>query len=188
MFNNNDNFDEIISILNEGKIILYPTDTIWGIGCDSMNTESAKRINKIRKKMPEAAMILLVSDLEMLKTYVKEIHPRIETLLAYHERPLTVLYKAKKNVPDIYIENNKVAIRIVKETSISLLIKKFGRPIVGATACIEGEDFPRNFQEINASIKSSVDYIFNLKTEVAETGEPSVIASFSKNGKLKFLR
>ncbi len=186
MDNYTDNFDEIISFLKAGKVILYPTDTIWGLGCDALNPAPINKIYKIKNKVPDKPFVLLVSDIEMLKTYVKEIHPRVETLLAYHSRPLTVIYKAKKIVPDILLDNGKISIRIVQEKKISELISKFGKPIVSTSANISDEPIPKNFNEINEIIKSNVDYIFFHKRNSNELYQPSALASFSKSGKLKF--
>lgn len=183
-----DNFDEIIEILNAGKIILYPTDTIWGLGCDAMNKESIEKIYAIKQRVPDKPFIILVSDIEMLKSYVKDIHPRVETLLSHHTRPLTVIYKAKKSIPEILLDNGKVAIRVIMEEKIAELIRQFGRPIVSTSANISDEDFPENFDSINPKIKAEADYIFHHKRNVKEPGAPSVIASFSKSGKLKFHR
>lgn len=184
----NDDLDKIVDILREGKIILYPTDTIWGLGCDSTNEDSIKRIYNLKKRDTSKPFILLVSDIEMLKRYVKEIHPRIETLLIHHSRPLTVIYKSYGNLPQILLEAGKVAIRIIKEPVIKELIEKFDRPIVSTSANISEEPFPKNFSEISNDVKSGVDYIFNYRRDDISEYEPSVIATFSRQGKLKFLR
>lgn len=183
-----DNFAEIIELLNAGKIILYPTDTIWGLGCDAMNKEAIEKIYTIKERVPDKPFIILVSDIDMLKSYIKDIHPRVETLLSHHTRPLTVIYKAKKNIPEILLENGKVAIRVIVEEKIAELIRQFGRPIVSTSANISNEDFPENFESINSKIKAAVDYIFHYKRNDKELRAPSVIASFSKSGKLKFHR
>ena len=188
MDNNTDNFDEISSILHEGKVILYPTDTIWGLGCDATNPEAIKKIYKIKNRIPAKPFIVLVSDIDMLKSYIREIHPRVETLLAYHSRPLTVIYRAKKNLPDVLLENGKVAIRIVQEKKIAETIRHFGKPIVSTSANISDEPFPKVFDEISDQVKASVDYIFFHKRDIKEPGQPSTIATYSKSGKLKFLR
>lgn len=188
MENNIDNLDEIVSLLNEGKIILYPTDTGWEIGCDAMNEESIKKIYSIKNTIPQKPYILLVADMEMLKSHIKDIHPRVETLLSYHSRPLTVVYKAKKTILPILLENSKVAIRIVQEPKISELISKLDKPIASTSASIHNENFPNNFDDIPFEIKTSVDYIFYYKRNLKDIGEPPVLASFAKSGKLKFLK
>ena len=93
--------DETAAILEQGKTILYPTDTIWGLGCDATNGEAVRKIFEIKQRSPEKAFILLVDSIDMLKRYVKEIHPRVETLLVYHKRPLTLIYKEAQNLPEI---------------------------------------------------------------------------------------
>lgn len=183
-----DNFNEIISILNEGKIILYPTDTNWGLGCDALNENSIKRIYEIKKTVPEKPFDVLVSDLDMLKSYVKEIHPRIETLLAYHERPLTVIFKTRKKIPGLLKHEGKAAIRIVKDDIIAQFIRQFGRPIVSTPANTLSESAPQKFDDISDRIKSQADYIFHYKRDKTGSDISSVIASYSKNGKLKFHR
>jgi len=183
-----DNFEKIIHYLNNGDIILFPTDTIWGLGCDIHNLKAIDKIYKIKNRPKNKPFIILVSDIEMIKEYVHEIHPRIETLLIYHNRPLTIIYKKGKNLPDILMKNGNVAIRIVKDNVIADLIKAYGKPLVSSSANIAGEPFPKTFLEISNKITKSVDYIFKYKQSLLEEGEPSPIASYNKKGKLKFFR
>ncbi len=183
-----DDFEHIKKILSEGKIILYPTDTIWGLGCDINFQEAIYRIYDIKKRPLDKPFIILVSDLDMLKKYVVDIHPRVETLLLYHKRPLTIIYKKAKNVPDILTKNGSIAIRIVMEPILAKLIQEYGRPIVSTSANIANEPNPANFRSISDKIKKSVDYIFKYKQNDLKAAPPSVIASYNKNGRLKFLR
>ncbi len=183
------NLDIAISNLKKGKIILYPTDTIWGIGCDATNEKAIRKIYKIKKREINKPFIVLVSDIEMLKKYVEDLHPRIETLLYYHNRPLTIIYKKSKNLPGILTgEHGSIAIRVIKEKVISKIIKEFGKPIVSSSANIAGEPFPKSFKEISEEVKTSVDYILPYKQEDKNSTTPSVIAKYNKNGKLKFIR
>ena len=183
-----DNFENIIDLLEQGKVILYPTDTIWGLGCDALNTDAIKKIYKIKKRELDKPFIVLVSSIEMLKDYIQDIHPRVETLLLYHKRPLTLIYPKGKNLPAILMKKKKIAIRIIKEPLIAKLIEKFGRPIVSTSANIAGTDFPKSYNEINKEIIEAVDYTFKYKQSDTHPGSPSVIATYNKNGKLKFLR
>lgn len=183
-----DNFEYIIDLLNQGKVILYPTDTIWGLGCDALNTDAIKKIYKIKQREMDKPFIVLVSSIEMLKEYIKDIHPRLETLLLYHKRPLTIIYPKGKNIPSILMKNEKIAIRVVKEPVIAKLIEIFGRPIVSTSANIAGTDFPKIFNEIDKKIIDAVDYTIKYKQYETVPGEPSVIATYNKKGKLKFLR
>ncbi len=183
-----DDFEHIKNILSEGKIILYPTDTIWGLGCDINCLEAIYRIYDIKKRPLNKPFIILVSGLDMLKKYVMEIHPRVETLLLYHKRPLTIIYKKARNVPDILTKNGSIAIRIVKDPVIAGLIHEYGSPIVSTSANIADDPSPTNFKSISDKIKKSVDYIFKYKQNDLEDAPPSVIASYNKNGSLKFIR
>ena len=183
-----DNIQNIIEVLSTGKIILYPTDTIWGLGCDINCVDAIYRIYTIKNRPLDKPFIILVSDIEMLKNYIEELHPRIETLLLYHKRPLTIIYKKAKNVPDILTKNGSIAIRIVKDPVIERLIKEYGSPIVSTSANISNTPFPKNFKDISPEIKTSVDYIFKYKQNDFSMVNQSVIATFNKNGKLKFFR
>lgn len=182
-----DNFESIIKILDEGKVILYPTDTIWGLGCDAHNLEAILRIYDIKKREKDKPLIILVSDLDMLKKYVLDVHPRIETLLLYHDRPLTLIYNNGINLPEILLKNGSIAIRIIKEDVIAKLIKEFGRPIVSTSANIAGHPFEGSYEDIEQEVKDAVHYALKYGRNKL-VGQPSVIATFNKNGKLKFLR
>ncbi len=183
------NLNIAISNLKKGKIILYPTDTIWGIGCDATDEEAIKRIYKIKNRDINKPFIVLVSDIEMLRKYVENLHPRIETLLYYHNRPLTIIYKKSKNLPKILTgDMGSIAIRVIKEKVITKLIEEFGKPIVSSSANIAGEPFPKSFKDINEKIKKEVDYILPYKQNLLNDTTPSVIAKYNRNGKLKFLR
>ena len=183
-----DNFENIIKTLEEGKVILYPTDTIWGLGCDAHNLEAIHKVYDIKKREKDKPLIVLVSDIEMLKKYVNDIHPRIETLLLYHNRPLTLIYKGGINLPDILMKNGSIAIRIIKDNVIANLIKEFGKPIVSTSANIAGHPFEGSYEDIEQVVKNSVHYIFKYGRNNSVGSQPSVIATFNKNGKLKFLR
>ena len=183
-----DNFKNIIKLLSEGKVILYPTDTIWGLGCDAHNLDAINTIYQIKNRDKNKPFIILVSDIEMLKNYVKQIHPRIETLLEYHKRPLTIIYPKGKNLPDILMMNGNIAIRIVKDIVIEQLIREFGRPIVSSSANIAGDPSPEIFKNISKKVKSSVDYTFKYKRYNSNPSKSSVIAKYTKKGRLKFLR
>lgn len=183
-----DNFQEIKNVLDNGGVILFPTDTIWGLGCDVHNIEAIDKVYNIKKRPKNKSFIILVSDIEMLKDYTEEIHPRIETLLLYHKRPLTIIYKKGKNLPPILMRNGSVAIRVVQEEVIASFIKAYGKPLVSSSANIAGESSPQIFKEISNTIKTAVDYIFKYKQEDEKIAEPSSIARYNKRGKLKFIR
>ena len=113
----------VISLLKEGKVILYPTDTVWGIGCLVSFPKSIERIFEIKRRPRSKSMILLVDSIPMLKQYIKSIHPRVETLMGYHSRPLTVIYPESKNLdPSISATDGSIAIRVCEDPFCKLLI------------------------------------------------------------------
>lgn len=184
-----DNFDDIVSVLKNGGSILYPTDTIWGLGCDACNQNAIENIYHIKKRPTNKPMILLVSDIEMLKTYVEDIHPRVETLIGYFDRPLTVIYQNPKNLPPAAIsKDNTVAIRVTKDQFCQELIRTWQKPLVSTSANISGENFPQNYDEVDQYIRSQADYIVKYKRHELRKKAASVIVSYNNEGELNFIR
>ena len=186
------NYDEVLSVadvLRKGQVILFPSDTLWGLGCDMTNQSAVRRITEIKNQAPDKPPILLVESLETLKSFVPNLHPRIETLLSYHRQPLTLVYDDFQDIPEYLIASNgTVAIRICLDPFCQSVIKEFGRPIVYTSANKAGEQFPTSFQEVNNFMLEESDYIVEYGQE--QTGEmrPSVIARFNLKGELEFLR
>jgi L-threonylcarbamoyladenylate synthase len=184
-----DDISEIVRILEEGGIICYPTDTIWGLGCDATNVEAIARISALKGRPPEKGYVLLVSDLPMLKTYVPKIHPRIETLLAYHKRPLTVIYERNIGLPpEAKAPDGSAAIRIPVDEFCQTLVGLFGKPIVSTSANISGQPFPTTFGTISSDVLGAVDYVVKHRQEDKEPGEPSAIARLDRHHELEFIR
>lgn len=180
---------DIIDALHQGQIILFPTDTIWGLGCRVDNIDAVKRIFAVKSRDISKPFPVLVSSITMLKEYVEHIHPRIETLLTFHEYPLTVIYpKAKNLVPPSIDKSGSIAIRLVQDDFCADIIEKLGVPIVATSANIGGEAFPQNFSEISEAIKKQVDLIVSYRQEEKTKGKPSIIAKYDKQGNLEFLR
>lgn len=181
--------NEIAAILSEGKTILYPTDTIWGLGCDATNESAVKNIYQLKKRQKDKPFLILVDSVDMLKNYIDQLHPRIETLLFYHKRPLTLIHKNAKNLPKISIaEDGSVGIRITQDEFCQSLIKTFGKPIVSTSANISDSPAPSFYNEVSAEIVSKVDYVVPIKQDLNEVREPSVIASYDEMGELMILR
>lgn len=184
-----DNENEIINLLNDGKVWLHPTDTVWGLGCDALNEKAILKIFKIKNRPTHSPLILLVSDIDMLKNYVQEIHPKVETLLYYSTRPITVLYKSSGKTPDILSnKNNDIAIRIPQKAWLTNIIEKFGKPIVSTSANIHGEPFPMSFSNIDQRIKDEVDYIALQDRNIKIPAEPSVIITINEKDDIVFIR
>lgn len=187
------NIDTIIDVcaakLQDGNTILYPTDTIWGLGCDATQHDAVERIYSIKQRPIDKPMILLVDSVDMLKNYVEQIHPRIETLLMYHQRPLTLIYNQAKNLPQIsFSKDGTVAIRISNDDFSQALIRKFGKPIISTSANISDETTPSFYHEISTKVKDLVDYIVPYGQEDTTIKDPSVIARLDLEGNLELIR
>lgn len=180
---------ELSNRLKKGEAILYPTDTIWGLGCDVQNTAAIQKIYQIKQRPATMPFVLLVSDMAMLQQYVARIPPKAGDLIEYYERPLTIIYKEIQNLPTaILAENGTVAIRVTKDPFCRAFIKAFGGAVVSTSANISGKPFPSCFAEIDESIKKGVDYIVEHRQEELSALSPSVIVSFDDSNELVFIR
>lgn len=190
--NMNQEVRNAIDHLKQGHVILYPTDTIWGLGCDPGNQDAVDRIFTIKKRDKSKPLIILVDSLERLRGMVPKIHPHLENILHYNERPLTIIFPASsvKWAEGITPENGSIAIRIVHNEFCKNIIKGIDRPLVSTSANISDDPFPKTFDEINPTIKDAVDHIVPPRTEVnPDEALPSLIARFStKQKELVFLR
>jgi L-threonylcarbamoyladenylate synthase len=189
MFLLRDDIFEIAALLEKGSVICYPTDTIWGIGCDALNEEAIARVSQIKGRAPEKGYVLLVSSIDMLKKYATRVHPRLETLLSFHQRPLTVIYDRTTGLPgSVKAPNGSVAIRVAQDQFCQELIEAFGRPILSTSANKSGEPFPPTFGGISSEILGAVDYVVKFRQDDKEPGEPSAIAKLDRHMELEFIR
>jgi len=184
-----DKLEDITNVLHDGGTILYPTDTIWGIGCDATNADAVHKIFALKKREITKPFVLLVDSLDMLQNYVVHLHPRIETLLLYHTKPLTVIYEEGKNLPDISVAADRsVAVRVVLDSFCKELIGKFGKPLIATSANVSDQPFPANFGGISSDILCGVDYVVKWKQGEKKQNEPSVIVRLSDKEDLIFIR
>ena len=184
-----DNIHDITAILEKGGLILYPTDTIWGIGCDATNPQAIEKIFELKKRDISKPFVLLVDSISMLKDYVEHVHPRVETLLNYHVKPLTMIYDQAKNLPSIAQGGDgSVAIRVVLDPFCKELISHFGKPLVSSSANVSNQPFPANFGGISSEIISGVNYVAKWRQGEKQLNQPSVIAKLSEKEELVFLR
>ena len=185
----NEKFDKILNVLKSSGVILYPTDTIWGIGCDATNEEAVQKINAIKNRKNKNGYVLLVDSVEMLKNYVSHVHPRIETLLHFHDRPLTVIYDEGMGLASSVLgKDGSVAIRIVQDAFCRELIQQFGKPLVATSANITGKEYPTHYGEIQSDVLEQVDFVVKLKQDNKQHGEPSVIVRLNDAEELDFIR
>ncbi len=184
-----DNIDDIKAVLDDGGLILYPTDTIWGIGCDATNAEAIEKVYQLKQRDRSKGLIILVDSVDMIKDYVKHIHPRIDTLLLHHVRPLTIIFDDARNLPDNLVsDDGSIAIRVVQEEYCQAVIKALGKPIVSTSANVSNQPFPSNFGEVSSAIIEGVDYVFKRRRYEKELNSPSVIIKAQGDGELIFIR
>lgn len=184
-----DDLKQALETVRNGGLILYPTDTIWGIGCDALNTEAVGRINRIKGRDESKHMILLLENENQLQSYVREIPEVAYQLIEYSDRPMTIIYSGAKNLPESLIApDGSIGIRIVKELFCQELIRRFRRPIVSTSANLSGEPSPEHFGDIAEEIKSQVDYVVAYGQSATERREPSVIIKLEPSGRFEFIR
>ncbi len=178
-----------LEAVKKGRVILYPTDTIWGLGCDITNQSAVERIYEIKNRPRTMPLILLVSSIKMLKDYV-EIHPRIETLLSYHKKPLTLIYPKTRNLPEyILSKDGSIGIRVAQDDFCQVLISQLEKPIVSTSANMTGEPYPKSYDDIDPEVKKLADHIVDYQPALAEEEVmPSIIATFNHKGELDFIR
>lgn len=179
-----------LEVLKKGGTILYPTDTVWGLGCDARNKEAVNKIFKIKERAEYKSMVVLVCDHQMINRYVKEV-PAIawELIDAAGDDPLTIIYpEGRMLAENIIAADGSVGIRIVKDEFCRNLIHKFGKPIVSTSANISGDPTPPSFTAINPNIMNKVDYIVNLRQQETNNPKPSTIIKVALNGEVKIIR
>lgn len=181
--------DKTIQSLNSEGLILYPSDTSWSIGCDATSDVAVARIFRLKNREKSKPLTILVDSIAMLKEYVTHLHPRIETLLSFHVRPLTIVYNEAKALPPALLSaDGSVAIRIPQDRFCRELISQFGRPIVATSANKQGAPRPTHFGEISSAIIEGVDIVVPHRRADRSIGEPSVVAKLSEKAELIFLR
>ncbi len=174
--------------LKQGGIILYPTDTVWGIGCDATNFGAVEKIFQLKQRAETKSMICLVSDLKMLNHYIEKIPEAAYDILKYALKPTTVIYDKPIRITENLIANdNTLAIRVVKEGFCNELLRKLKKPLVSTSANISGKPTPKSFKEISQEILKGVDYVVNLPHE-KKTTKPSSIIKLSNDGKVTVIR
>jgi len=177
-----------IKHLKNGGIILYPTDTLWGIGCDANNTEAVKKVYELKKRIDSKALICLVTDDRMLSRYIKDIPDVALDIIEVAENPTTIIYDNPQNIASNLIANdNSLAIRIPDDEFCFQLIRKLNGAIVSTSANISGQPSPKSFSEISNEILKGVDYVVNLHREKTAS-KPSSIIKLSSAGLVTIIR
>ncbi len=184
-----DEVKKALEVLKEGGLILYPTDTIWGIGCDATNAEAVEKVFKLKGRTAGKSLIILLDTVNKLQSYVKEVPEIAYDLIEFAEKPLTIIYSGAKNLAvNAVSEDGSIGIRIVKQEFCVQLLQRFRKPIISTSANLSGEQSPVSFFDISPGIINGVDYVVNLDQNVISNGIPSTIMKLEPGGKFSFLR
>ncbi len=178
-----------VEVMKNGGIILYPTDTVWGIGCDATNAQAVSKIYKLKQREDSKSMLCLVDSMARVAMYVEQVPEMAYDLTEISEKPITVIYPAAKGVaPNLIAEDGSLGIRISGEKFSKYLCGALGKPVVSTSANISGEPTAATFSEISDTIKSGVDHIVNYRRSDNEKKQPSSIIKLEKNGIFVILR
>ncbi|MDR0420536.1 MAG: threonylcarbamoyl-AMP synthase [Prevotellaceae bacterium] len=178
-----------VKALKNGKIILYPTDTVWGIGCDATNAEAVEKIYKLKHRCNNKSMIILVDTVERIARHVKRIPKIAHDFIELSEMPVTIIYPRAKNLAENLIaEDGTIAVRIVNHEFCRKLISVFDCPIVSTSANITGINPPMSFDEISPDVINNVDFIVNREYEETPTKKPSAIIRLGFKNEIEVLR
>jgi L-threonylcarbamoyladenylate synthase len=184
-----DDINEACEVLKRGGVILYPTDTIWGIGCDATNPEAVKRVYEIKRRADSKALIVLTDSMTKVDFYVEEVPDIAYDLTDMADKPLTIIYDNARNLaPELLAEDGTVAIRVTNEHFSQSLCRRFRKAIVSTSANVSGEASPTSFAEISDEIKNAVDYIVEARRDEQSKAAPSSIIKVSKGGVIKIIR
>ena len=175
--------------MREGGVILYPTDTIWGIGCDATNEDAVRRVYEIKQRQDSKAMLVLVDSSVKVDFYVRDVPEVAWDLIDLADKPLTIIYSGARNLAaNLLAEDGSVGIRVTNEDFSKRLCQQFRKAIVSTSANISGQPSTKNFSEISEEVKSAVDYIVGYRQEEISNPKPSSIIKLDKGGVIKIIR
>lgn len=178
-----------IETLRTGGLILYPTDTIWGIGCDATNPEAVAKIYALKQRADSKSMLVLLDNQNRLTQYIDEVPEVAWELIEVADKSMTIIYPGARNLAkNLIADDGSIGIRIVKDDFCEKLIERFKKPIVSTSANISGENSPANFDEISEKIKQGVDYVVNWRQDDLNPGIPSSIIKLDAAGRISIIR
>ncbi|MCL1614801.1 L-threonylcarbamoyladenylate synthase [Bacteroides sp. ET71] len=176
-------------VMQDGGVILYPTDTIWGIGCDATNEEAVRRVYEIKHRADSKAMLVLVDSAVKVDFYVQDVPAVAWDLLDVADKPLTIIYSGARNLAsNLLAEDGSVGIRVTGEEFSKALCFRFRKAIVSTSANVSGQPSPRTFAEISDEIKNAVDYVVEARRTEAGPARPSSIIKLGQGGEVKIIR
>ncbi len=178
-----------LEVIQNGGVILYPTDTVWGLGCDASNEEAVSKIFKIKERIESKSLVMLLPDIKSVFKYVAHPYPDLEGLLGSFDRPTTVIYQQALGIASNALpEDESVAIRIVKEPFCKMLLRRMNAPLISTSANISGQPTPKTFREIDAEVKARVDYIVGYRQDDLGIASPSRIIKLDEQGNIIIIR
>jgi L-threonylcarbamoyladenylate synthase len=176
-------------VLRKGGIILYPTDTIWGIGCDATNEKAVNRIYEIKKRHDEKSMLVLLDEAVKLPEYVTDVPEMVWNLLEVADKPLTIIYPGGMNLAkNLIAEDGSIGIRIVRDEFCRKLISRFGKPLVSTSANVSGLPWPANFRKVDKCILKLADYVVKWRQDEDTRQKPSGIIKIGPRGEVQVIR
>lgn len=185
----NEDIKNALDVLVAGGLILYPTDTIWGIGCDATNEDAVRKVYELKKRVDNKALITLLDNPVKLNYYIDGVPDIAWDLIDVSDKPLTIIYDNARNVAaNLIAEDGSLAIRITKEKFSQELCKRFRKALVSTSANISGEASPANFGEISDEIKDGVDYIVRYRQDDMSKSKASGIIKLGETGEIKIIR
>ncbi|RWY57413.1 L-threonylcarbamoyladenylate synthase [Mucilaginibacter gilvus] len=184
-----DEVNKALKVLQDGGIILYPTDTIWGIGCDATNTEAVQKIFALKQREESKSMIVLIDNDNKLQSYITEVPEIAYQLIEFAENPLTLVMPGARNLsPALIADDGSVGIRVSNHPFCQQLIQRLRKPIVSTSANISGQPSPEYFAKIDHDIIDGVDYVVDIDQHSMEKKSPSTIMRLDPNGSFEFIR
>lgn len=180
--------NKTVEVLQNGGLVLYPTDTVWGIGCDATNEEAVKKVYELKQRDDSKALICLVANDFMLEKHVSTVPEVAWDIIDLSEKPTTIIFDNPKGIAkNLIAEDNTLALRVASDKFCQYLINKFKKPIVSTSANISGSPTPKSFHEISEYILKGVDYVVNLNRD-KKNGPPSSILKLGNDGTVKVIR
>ncbi len=184
-----DEVKKAVEVMRRGGVILYPTDTVWGIGCDATNEEAVRRVYDIKQRAGSKALICLVDSEARLSRYVRRVADVVWNLIELSTKPLTVVFDhAVGLAPNLLADDGSVGLRVTREEFSRQLCYRFQKPVVSTSANISGQPTPRTFSEISDEVKQAVDYVVHYSQQSKERHEPSSVVRVRENGEFTVIR
>jgi len=188
--------ESALTALNTGGIILYPTDTIWGLGCDATNSHAVNKIIKLKGRSDNQSFILLVDSVAQIESYIEQLPDIAHSLIEVSETPLTIIYSGARSAaqhsdglaPEVIAADGSVAIRVVQHPFCRSLLQRFRKPIVSTSANFTGQPAPITFSAIDPALREQVDCCVDPAFEAPATGKPSSIIKLGIDGEVKIIR